>query len=221
MARRVTPGGLLPGTQTLPRIGNRIVKIEPLLGGIKQMHAPSVSVAMLRRREQVAVGRPGTDAGQHRHCALEEFVVQADPNSGQILIPVDDSRFRRSRLEYVVGAVHTHRYAQQVTQKFHDATTRAATNQRQRDDHLAQPRLGDHQLEQHLIVRRRRRESVVQRDAGLVRLLVDELAAHPMLGRQIANRLRSRQRPNGQIPTVSRWQPRRHPNTSIHSRTTN
>jgi hypothetical protein len=144
---------------------------------------------MLLCREQIAVGRLGTDAGQHWHGGLEEFVVQADPNSGQILLPVDDSRFLRSRLQYVVDAAHTDRDAQQVAQEFNDAATRAAANQRQRDDHLAHPGLGDRQLEQNFIVRRRQPESVVQRDAGLVRLLVDELAAHPMLVRQIADRL--------------------------------
>jgi hypothetical protein len=144
MAGRLAPGRLLPGTQALPCIGNRIVRLQPLLGGVEQMHTPGVSVAMLRRGEQIAVGRLGTDAGQHRHGALEQFIVQAHANGGQVLLAVDDSRFLRSRPQDVVDAAHTHRDAQQVTQEFHDAATRTAANQRQPDDHLAKPALGDH-----------------------------------------------------------------------------
>ena len=64
-----------------------------------------------------------------------------------------------------------------------------------------------------------RQEGVIQRDAGLVRLLVDELAAHPVTGCQIADRLRSRQRQNGQILTLSLGQPRCCTNAPIHTRT--
>ncbi len=87
-----------------------------------------------------------------------------------------------------MNSADTDGQAQQVAQELDDAAVRAAADQRQPDDHLAQPGLGDRQLEQHLIVRRGRRERVVQYRAGLVRLLVDELAAHPMPGRQIADR---------------------------------
>src|SRR5271167_3404287 len=83
-----------------------------------------------------------------------------------------------------------------------------------------QPCLGDQQLEQNLIVRRRRRESIIQGDASLVRLVVNELAAHPVLGSQITDRPRSRQGPNGQVLTVALGQPRRRPATLVHIRTT-
>src|SRR4029453_1327980 len=49
-------------------------------------------------------------------------------------------------------------HAQQVAQELHDAAVRAAADQRQPDDHLAQPGLGHRQLEQHRRVGRRRRE---------------------------------------------------------------
>jgi hypothetical protein len=49
MARHAAPGGLLPGAQALPGVGNRIVRLQPLLGGVKQVHAPGVGVTMLRR----------------------------------------------------------------------------------------------------------------------------------------------------------------------------
>jgi hypothetical protein len=47
--------------------------------------------------------------------------------------------------------------------------------------------LGDRRLEQHFVVRNGRREGVGQCDAGSVRLLVHELAADPVSGRQIAD----------------------------------
>jgi hypothetical protein len=108
------------------------------------MHTPGVGVAMGLDRQEIAIGRAGTDAGQHRHGALEEFVVQAHANGRQVLLLVEDSRCLRSRLQYLVDAANTDRDAQQVTQELNHPTNRAAANQRQRDNHLAQPDLGDH-----------------------------------------------------------------------------
>ena len=45
------------------------------------MHAPGIGVAMLRRDQQVAVSRRGTDAGQHRRGSLEDLIVQAHANA--------------------------------------------------------------------------------------------------------------------------------------------
>jgi hypothetical protein len=81
MAWRVGPGGLLPGTQALPRIGDRIRRLQPLPAGVEEMHAPGISVAMLRRDQKVAVSRRGTDAGQHGHRTLEDLIGQANWNA--------------------------------------------------------------------------------------------------------------------------------------------
>ena len=72
---------LTAGAQALPGISNRIVRLQPLPGGVEQMHAPRIGVAMLRRGQEIAVGRCGIDASQHRHCILEDFIVQADTNA--------------------------------------------------------------------------------------------------------------------------------------------
>lgn len=66
VARRITPGRLLPGAQALPGISDRMVRLQSPRGGVQQRHAPGVSVAMFRGREEIAVGRRGIDAGQHR-----------------------------------------------------------------------------------------------------------------------------------------------------------
>ena len=86
---------------------------------------------------------------------------------------------------------------QHSTHELENAEIRTPAHQRQRDDRLAQPSLGDLYLEQHRIVRGGGAENLIQSATGLVCLLVDELAAHPVLDGQIADRLRSRQRHNG------------------------
>ncbi len=58
-------------------------------------------------------------------------------------------------------------------------------------------------------------------DKRAVGLLVDELAADPVPNRQIADRCRSRQRLNGQVPAVTLRQQRRRANASIHFAPTN
>jgi hypothetical protein len=97
-------------------------------------------------------------------------------------------------MDRVVNGADTDGYARQVTHELNDAAIRAAADQRQRDNHLAQPCLGDHQLEQHFVFRRGRQESVIQCDAGLVLPRVDEFTAYPVPGCQIADCFRSRQR---------------------------
>src|SRR4051794_3351188 len=62
VARRVTPGRLLPGAQAPPGIGDGVVGPQPPLGGVEQVHAPGVGVTMLLRRQEIAVRRPGIDA---------------------------------------------------------------------------------------------------------------------------------------------------------------
>ncbi len=180
------------------------------------MHAPGVGVAVALRRQQVAIRRRGIDACQHGRGTVKDLVVQADTNAGQVLLPVDDARLPRDRLEHVVDAAQADGHTQQVAQELDDAAIRAAADQRQPDDHLAQPGLGHRQIEQHLVVRRGRREGVIQRRDSLVRLLVDELTAHPVPGGEITDRLRTGQRLNGQVLTVTPGQPRRCANTSIH-----
>ncbi len=103
------------------------------------------------------------------------------------MLPVDHARLERGRLQDAVNAAQADGHTQQVAQELHDAAIRAVADQRQPDDHLVQPCLGDRHLEQHLMVGRRRQENVIQRRDSLVRLLVDELAAHPVPGRQIAD----------------------------------
>ena len=81
VARRVAPSGLLPGTQTLPGIGDRMIGLQPLLSDVEQVHTLGVSVTMILRGQQIAVRRCGTDASQNRLSAVEKFIVQANCNA--------------------------------------------------------------------------------------------------------------------------------------------
>jgi hypothetical protein len=114
MAGRLPPGRLLPGTQALPGISDRVVGPQPLRSGVEQVHAPAVGVAAVLGGEELAVGRVGIDAGQHGRGALEELVVQAHPNARQLLALVDRARLPCGGLEHVVDAAHADGHAQQV-----------------------------------------------------------------------------------------------------------
>ena len=111
-------------------------------------------------------------------------------------------------------------HAQQITQELYNTAIRATADQRQRDDHLAQPSLADGQVEQHVVFWRTGQEDLIQRRTGLACLLVDELAAHAVSDRQIIDRRRSCQSLNGQVLTVTLRQHRRCANASSHIRTT-
>jgi len=58
-----------------------MVRLQPLLGGVQQMHAPGVGVAVALRRQEIAVGRCRIDAGQHRRRTLEDLIMQAHTNA--------------------------------------------------------------------------------------------------------------------------------------------
>jgi hypothetical protein len=67
-----------------------------------------------REQEIAVVSRCGIDAGQHRHCALEDLIVQARTNAGQVLAAVDDTRLLRGQLEHAMNGTDTDGHAQQV-----------------------------------------------------------------------------------------------------------
>jgi hypothetical protein len=49
----------------LPCIGNCIVRLQSLPGGVEQMHASGAGAAMFRCSQEIAVNRIGIDAGRH------------------------------------------------------------------------------------------------------------------------------------------------------------
>src|SRR5471030_1254382 len=93
------------------------------------MSAPGVGVAMFGCGKQVAVSRPGIDAGQHGLGTLEDFVVQAHTNRRQVLAPVDFASLSRGRLMHIVNGALADRHAQQIAHQFHDATIGAVADE--------------------------------------------------------------------------------------------
>ena len=100
MAGRIGPGRFLPGAQPLPGIGDRIIGVQSLLGGVEQMHAPGVGVAVFLRGQKVAVSRFGADTSQNRLCAVEKFIEQPGANARQILRAVDHAGLLSCRVEH-------------------------------------------------------------------------------------------------------------------------
>src|SRR3954467_3841666 len=49
------PSGLLPSVQPLPSIGDCIVRLQPLAGGVEQIHTPRIGIATRRHDQEIAV----------------------------------------------------------------------------------------------------------------------------------------------------------------------
>jgi len=90
-----TESGQSRANQETPRLacnpdlnhaGDCIVGPQSLLGGVEQVHAPGVGITTLLCRQEIAIRRRRIDAGQHGRGALEDLVVQAYPNAGQVLL---------------------------------------------------------------------------------------------------------------------------------------
>ena len=59
--------------------------MEAAFGQLQQSHAPGVGIAMLFETEQVAIGGSDIGADQHGLAGLENLVVGADADGGEIL----------------------------------------------------------------------------------------------------------------------------------------
>jgi hypothetical protein len=119
----------LAGTQPGARVGDGVFGIEPLLGGVEQVHAPGVGVALLHALQEVAVRRGRINAGEDRLIALEDLVVQAHANARQILRAVDRPGALRGLLDPGVNRPDAQRQAEQVAQQLHHVAIRAVHDQ--------------------------------------------------------------------------------------------
>jgi len=84
----VGPGLGLAGTQASGEIGDGGVGMEATRAQFQQTHAPGVGVAMLLGTEEVAVGRSDVSANENGLASLEDFVVGADADGGEVLLGV-------------------------------------------------------------------------------------------------------------------------------------
>jgi len=183
----------LAGTQPGARVGDGVFGIEPLLGGVEQVHAPGVGVALLHALQEVAVRRGRINAGEDRLIALEDLVVQAHANARQILRAVDRPGALRGLLDPGVNRPDAQRQAEQVAQQLHHVAIRAVHDQDDGQCEAAHPgfahareRLGQRRYGRH-------GERHIHRLARALPLRSHELAARAVPACQARHRFRSRQ----------------------------
>ena len=82
-------------------------------------------------RVRAAVALRNVVGNKHRHRALEDLIMQAHTDAGQVLVVVDDLGLLRGRLQHVMNGADADGHAQQVTQDLHDPAIGAAADQRQ------------------------------------------------------------------------------------------
>jgi hypothetical protein len=138
---------------------------------------------MLFLAEQVAVGGLGIDADEDGATGLEDLVIGPDADSGQVLALVDLTGGGDGLLDDVVHRPHGEVVIEEVAEQFSDAAERTVSDEDQGEDELADPGLGDREVEEHPVVTGGcfRVESVVEGLLSLVGLVVDELATDLML----------------------------------------
>ena len=83
-----------------------------------------IGIAMFGSGQQIAVGRPGVDTGEHGLGALINFVVQADSNWREVDAAVDYAGLPRRRLMNVVDGALADAHAQQVKSRINSTTPR-------------------------------------------------------------------------------------------------
>ena len=203
-----TPGGGLPGTKGLAAVGDDAFRAEALVAQVQQMHAPGRLVAMVLGRQQVAVRREDIGADENRLAGLVDLIVGADGNGPQVLGVVDPARLVHGVGEEVVdGPEAEAAVGEDGLEDLHHAPEGGMPDEHLRQDELAKPLLGHRKMEQHAVVRRRRREGLIDRLGRLGLLLVDELAADVVTRCQVGNRLAAGQGLDRQIGPLGRPKP--------------
>ena len=137
---------------------------------------------MLFDAEQVAVGRGDIGADQHGLAGLENLVVGADADGGEILLVVEAACRGDGLVQDVVDRAQGQRIVEEVAEQFLDAAEGAMADEGETEDELSEPGFGDGQPEEELRrVGGRGVEGLVEGVVGVVELLVDEFAADLML----------------------------------------
>ncbi len=122
-----------------------------------------------------------------------------DADAGQVVGAIDLLGPRHGSLDHVMHGPQRERGVEEVAQEGDHTAVGAVTGQDQGEDQLTEPRLGDRQVEEDLLVRSRRIEGVLQGELCRVGLLVEELAADLMLAGQLGDRLCAGEDLHGQL----------------------
>jgi hypothetical protein len=165
----------------------------------QQADAPGGAAPVRCRAEQVAVGGGDIDADQHRLARLEDFIVGADADRRQVVLPVVGAGPGQGGAGDAVDVPQRRRAVADVAEQFGDAAVRAVADEQQGQDEPAEPDLGHRQGEPDGVAGGEvGGEGLGQGLLGLLGLLVDELAAALIVGRQLGDGWRSGQSLDGQ-----------------------
>src|SRR6185312_2868813 len=153
-----------------------------------QIQGPGLAVTVSLLAELVAEQRASVDADQHGLSALKDLVVGTDAYAGQVVATVDLASVCDGGVDDVVNRSEGDGVAQTIAEDLNDTAIRAARDQDQGEDELAQPSLGDGQVEEDLLGLGLGFEGLVESLVCDVGLPVDELSADLELSGQRGDR---------------------------------
>ena len=180
--RNVGQGLGLAGPEAAGEIGDGGDGAEAAVAQFQQSHAPGVGVAMLLGAEQVTIGRDDIGADENGAAALEDLVVGADADGGEVLLSVVRACVGDGLVEDVVDRPQRRGIVEEVGEQFVDAAEGAVADKREAEDQLPQPGFGHGQPEEEM--RRLVRwwsKGLVEGVVGVAELPIDELAADLVL----------------------------------------
>ncbi len=154
---------------------------------------------MLLLAQEVAERGGGVDAHQDRVAGLEDLVMGPDADRGQVVRVIDRAGPGDGGLDHVMDGPRRDLDVEEVAQHREGAAVGAVTGEDRGEDQSTEPGRGDRQVEEDLLVRRRRIEGVVQGESGGVGLLVEEFAADLMLAGRVGDGMRAGEDPEGQL----------------------
>ena len=194
----------LTGAEAGAEVGDDGVGGEAAVGQFQEPHTPGVGVAVLLLAQQVTERGCSVDGHEDRPCGLEDLVMGADADAGQVVGPVDFLGLCNGGVDDVVHGSQGELGVEVVAEQFDHAAVRTMADQHQGQDQLPQPSLGDGQIEKHLVGLGRGSEGLAQRLLGGVSLLVEELPADLMLPSQLRDRFCSGEDLDGQVLPLRR-----------------
>jgi hypothetical protein len=188
-------GLLMPGAEPRGEISDGGLGSETPVDQFEEAHPPGIRVAVFFLAEQVAVGGLGVDPDEDRATGLEDLIIGTDADSGQVLAIVDLTGGVDGLLDDVVNRSHREVVIEEVAEQFGDAAERTVPDEDQSEDELADPGLGDREVEEDPVVSVGwfRVEGVIEGLLSLVSLVVDKLAADLVLLGELGDGGRARE----------------------------
>ena len=132
-------------------VGDGGIGVEALIDQLQQAHAPGFGIAMVLQAKQVAIGRRGIDAHEHRLTGLKDLVMGADADADEIVATGDRASWFDGAGDDVVHRTQGDAPVEEVAEQFDDGAVRAVADQDQGQDQLPQPSLGHGQVEEDLL----------------------------------------------------------------------